>query len=100
MSEYINKSHNVSVLTYHLVFPAKYRRSVFDARVDEELKNICTEIGNRYDIRFLEIGRDKNHVHFLIQSVTKFSVTDLVKRIKGITAQEIFQRCPEVKKQL
>ena len=53
-----------------------------------------------YDIRFLEIGRDKNHVHFLIQSVTKFSVTDLVKRIKGITAREIFRRCPEVKKQL
>ncbi|MBE9091957.1 IS200/IS605 family transposase, partial [Microcystis sp. LEGE 00066] len=25
MSEYIHKSHNVSVLLYHLVFPAKYR---------------------------------------------------------------------------
>ncbi|MGD8981511.1 MAG: IS200/IS605 family transposase, partial [Desulfobacterales bacterium] len=26
MSEYIHKSHNVTVLIYHLVFPAKYRR--------------------------------------------------------------------------
>ncbi|MCU7879520.1 MAG: IS200/IS605 family transposase, partial [Candidatus Thiodiazotropha sp. (ex Lucinoma aequizonata)] len=26
MSEYIHKSHNVTVLMYHLVFPAKYRR--------------------------------------------------------------------------
>ncbi|MBW4551796.1 MAG: IS200/IS605 family transposase, partial [Spirulina sp. SIO3F2] len=25
MSEYIHKSHNVTVLLYHLVFPAKYR---------------------------------------------------------------------------
>ncbi|MEX3629235.1 MAG: IS200/IS605 family transposase, partial [Burkholderia sp.] len=24
MSEYIHKSHNVTVLLYHLVFPAKY----------------------------------------------------------------------------
>ncbi|MCU7881275.1 MAG: IS200/IS605 family transposase, partial [Candidatus Thiodiazotropha sp. (ex Lucinoma aequizonata)] len=30
MSEYIHKSHNVTVLMYHLVFPAKYRRAVFD----------------------------------------------------------------------
>ncbi|MEM9537800.1 MAG: IS200/IS605 family transposase, partial [Cyanobacteria bacterium P01_A01_bin.3] len=26
MSEYIHKKHNVTVLLYHLVFPAKYRR--------------------------------------------------------------------------
>ncbi|MDJ0626088.1 MAG: IS200/IS605 family transposase, partial [Candidatus Caenarcaniphilales bacterium] len=30
MSEYIHKSHNVTVLLYHLVFPAKYRKVVFD----------------------------------------------------------------------
>jgi REP element-mobilizing transposase RayT len=29
VSEYIHKSHNVTVLLYHLVFPAKYRRAVF-----------------------------------------------------------------------
>ena len=34
MSEYIHKSHNVTVLIYHLVFPAKYRRAVFDGHVD------------------------------------------------------------------
>jgi len=27
MSEYIHKSHNVTVLLYHLVFPAKYQRT-------------------------------------------------------------------------
>jgi diaminopimelate epimerase len=27
MSEYIHKRHNVTVLLYHLVFPAKYRRA-------------------------------------------------------------------------
>ncbi len=38
MSTYIHKSHNVSVLLYHLVFPAKYRRAVIDAAVDQVLK--------------------------------------------------------------
>ena len=99
-STYIHKSHNVSVLLYHLVFPAKYRKVVFDKLVDETLKNICFEISNRYEIYFLEIGTDNNHVHFLVQSVPMYSVTKIVTIVKSITAREIFQKNPEVKKQL
>lgn len=56
MSEYIHKSHNVSVLLYHLVFPAKYRRALFDESVDEVLRNICMDIENRFgDDKALQI---------------------------------------------
>ena len=85
---------------YHLVFPAKYRRIVFEGEIEEELKEVCLEIEKRYEIKFLEIGTDKDHVHFLIQSVPKYSVTQIVTKIKSITAREIFKRCPEVKKVL
>lgn len=87
-------------MLYHLVFPAKHRRAVFDERVDQELRDICLEIEKRYEIKFLEIGVDKDHVHFLVQSVPTYSVTSLVKMIKSLTAREIFKRCPHVKKQL
>ena len=100
MSEYIHKSHNVTVLLYHLVFPAKYRKVVFDENVDTELKSVCLDIEGCYQIKFLEIGTDEDHVHFLVQSVPTYNVTKLVTVIKSITAREIFRRCPEVKKQL
>lgn len=100
MSEYIHKSHNVSVLMYHLVFPAKYRRAVFDESVDRELKAVCLEIEARYEVKFLEIGTDKDHVHFLVQSVPTYSVKKIVQMIKSLTAREIFRRCPQVKKKL
>ena len=100
MSEYIHKSHNVTVLIYHLVFPAKYRRVVFDEQVDEVLKDICLEIEKRYQLKFLEIGTDKDHVHFLVQSIPTYSVTKIVTMIKSLTAREIFSRCPQVKKNL
>ena len=87
-------------MIYHLVCPAKYRKSVFSEKVDSELKKICLEISERYEIDFLEIGTDKDHVHFLIQSVPKYSPTKIVRTVKSITAREIFKRCPEVKKQL
>ena len=99
-SVYIHKSHNVSVLIYHIVCPAKYRKVVFSEAVDQRLKESCLEISKRYQIHFLEIGTDNNHVHFLVQSVPTYNVTKIVTVIKSITAREIFQHHPEVKKQL
>jgi putative transposase len=98
MSQYIHKSHNVSVLLYHLVCPAKYRRTVFSVEVDQTLKNTCLEISKRFEILFLEIGTDKNHVHFLIQTVPTYKLSDVVRKIKSITAREIFIHHPEIKK--
>lgn len=100
MSEYIHKDHNVTALLYHLVFPAKYRRVVFDEDVDTVVKDVCLGIEKRYEIKFVEIGTDKDHVHFLVQSVPGYSVTKLVTMIKSITAREVFRRCPQVKKKL
>ena len=100
MSEYIHKSHNVTVLLYHLVFPAKYRRVVFDEKVDGVVKDVCLEIAERYGVMFLEIGTDKDHVYFLVQSVPMYSVTKIVTLIKSLTAREVFRRCPQVKKKL
>jgi putative transposase len=99
-SEYVHRSHNVSVLLYHFVCPAKYRRVVFSEGVDETLKNVCLEISKRYPIHFLEIGRDRNHVHFLVQSVPTYSPTKVIRVIKSITAREIFRVHPEVRKML
>jgi putative transposase len=65
MSDCIHKSHNISVILYHFVFPAKYRKIVFSENVDKELTRICLEIEKRYEIKFIEIGTDKDHVHFL-----------------------------------
>ena len=98
MSEYIHKSHNVSVLLYHIVCPAKYCRVVFDDEVDLEVKKVCLEIAKRFEINFLEIGTDKDHVHFLVQSVPMYSPKKIVQTIKSITAREIFKRKPSVKK--
>lgn len=100
MSKYIHKAHNVSVLIYHFVCPAKYRRAIFSQEVDETVKNICLEISKRYEISFLEIGIDKNHVHFLIQSVPKYSATKIIRTIKSIIAKQVFEKHPEVKEML
>jgi len=100
MSKYLHKSHNVSVILYHLVCPTKYRRVVIDEPVDEILKQTCLEIAKRYELEFIEIGTDKDHVHFLIQSVPTYSPTKIVRMVKSLTARQVFAQAPHVKKQL
>ena len=99
-SQYIDKSHNVSVLMYHFVCPAKYRQVVFSKAVDNTMKEICLEIEKRYEVHFLEIGTDKDHVHFLIQSVPRKSVSEIIRIVKSIIAREVFHIHPEVKEKL
>jgi REP element-mobilizing transposase RayT len=100
MSEYEHKRHNVTILMYHIVCPAKYRRVVISDEVDKVIKETCLEIEKRYEVKFLEIGTEKDHVHFLVQSVPTYNVSKIVRIIKSITAKQVFERCPEVKKKL
>jgi len=88
LSKYVHKSHNVSVLIYHFVYPAKYKKVIISKEVDNTLKGICLEISKRYGIIFLEIGMDRNHMHFLIQSIRKYSVTEIIRTIKSTTAKK------------
>ena len=100
MRDHIFKSHNKTVLLYHLVFPAKYRRKVFTKEVEKILVETCMGISERFEINFLEIGNDEDDVHFLIQGVPKMPVSRIVQIIKSLTAREIFSRNQEIKKVL
>jgi putative transposase len=100
VSEYIHKSHNVSVLLYHLVFPSKYRRATVTAPVESTLRDICSYIETCYEVWFLEIGSDRDHVHFLVQSVPTMSPSGLVQMIKSITTRELRSRLPNLRKEL
>ena len=100
MSEHIVKRHNKTLLLYHMVFPLKYRRKVIDFEIGESLKEICCGISERYEINFIEVGYESDHVHFLVQSVPSMSVTEIVRTLKSITAKQLFRFHPEIKAKL
>ncbi len=100
MDEHVYKSHNKTLLLYHFVFPAKYRKKIFDDKIDNKLRNVCIEISERYEINFVEIGNDEDHIHILVQSIPTITVARLVTTIKSITAKEIFKEFPQLKKDM
>ena len=78
----------------------KYRREVILDTVGETLKEICLEISERFEIHFVEIGYESDHVHFLVQSVPNMSISKIVRTLKSITAKELFRLHPEIKEKL
>ena len=98
MDEHIYKRHNKSLLIYHLVFSMKYRREVLTKEIGESLKLICVGISERYEVQFVEIGYESDHIHFLVQSVPSISVSKLVTMIKSLSSRELFKAHPEIKR--
>ncbi len=100
MGEHISKRHNKTLLLYHMVFPLKYRKKIITDEIGESLKEICLEISERYEIDFIEIGYESDHVHFLVQSVPSMSVAEMVMKLKSITAKQLYKIHPEIKAKL
>src|SRR3990172_11309701 len=64
------------------------------------IASIAKEIGERYEIEFEQIGCDKNHIHILCSFHPKYSIGEVVRKFKSITAREIFMVFPQIKKEL
>ena len=100
MGEHITKRHNKTLLLYHIVCPLKYRRGVITEAIGESLKEICLQISERYEIHFVEIGYEADHVHFLAQSVPTMNVSEITRTVKSITSKQLFQRHPKIEAKL
>ena len=83
-----------------MVFCMKYRKNLLNNDILNFLKNICSEIGERYCFEFDAIGCDGDHVHLFVGSEPKYSPSRVMQIIKSITARKIFKEYPEIRKQL
>jgi len=99
--ELSKSAHKVFKIKYHFVFCIKYRKDLFlDSQYVETIKEICKGFEDRYHMRFETIGFDEDHLHFMLQSVPKYSPSQLFRLIKSVTAIELFKKHPDLKKEL
>lgn len=65
--------------------------------MNNTVKDICLQIEKRYEIHFVEIGTDKDHMHFLVQAVPILPIMRIVTIIKSITGRQVLEIMPELK---
>jgi len=97
MSATVKRAHSASELVYHFVFPVKYRRKIFTSENEPTLKELALELEKRYELKFLEIGIDIDHVHFLIQAIPSYAPAIIAQTVKGNITRQFFRRHPDVK---
>ena len=101
MEELCKSAHKIFKIKYHFVFCIKYRKDLFlDGEYVSVIKKICEGLEDRYHMKFETIGFDEDHVHFMLQSVPKYSASQIFRLVKSITARMLFEQFPDLKKEL
>ncbi len=92
--------HVTYKLAYHFVWCPKYRKRILTGKiatfVEEELRRICD--ANTWTIGALSVQED--HVHLFLSAPPSVAPSQITHILKGTTGRLVFQRFPEVKKQL
>jgi putative transposase len=93
-------SHAVYDTRYHLVWAPKYRKWILKEKVRDTTKEIFQEILAARDCEVVEIEIAEDHVHIFTSIPPKYSLGEIVRVVKSVSAKEIFRRYPEVKREL
>jgi hypothetical protein len=85
----------LTVFALHLVFVTKYRRKVFDGGAIKRLKLIFEKVCSHFEAQLVEMNGEAEHVHLLINYLTKHSVSSMVNSLKGVSRSEeaLLQQC-------
>ncbi len=85
---------------YHIVFPVKYRKALLKESVVRLIKEISQGLEERYEFELERIGCDVNHIHLLCSLHPKYGPGAFVRLYKSITAKQLFQALPALRKEL
>lgn len=91
-------SHSVFLLTYHIVWCVKYRRTVLTHRVGDRLKEILAALIADAGGTVLALETQVDHVHIVLRATPKHQLAKLVNSLKGVSARRLFQEFPILKR--
>jgi len=93
-------SHAVYDTQYHLVWAPKYRKWILRGDLQQRVKELFEEIAKNHGIEIdtMEVAND--HVHLFVSFPPRFSIAQVVGRLKSISASVLFREFPELKQQL
>ena len=96
--QYHSASHCKYLTQYHIIWCPKFRFSVLKDGVDDSLKQILSDICNKYHyiIKALEVMPD--HIHIFVDCPQTVAPCDIARTLKSISAIKLFEAYPELKK--
>jgi len=83
-------NHCVYEVQYHLVWGVKYRRKILKEYVKTELFKSIHRLQRTYPDWYIhKLNTDVDHIHILMEIPPKYSVSEVVQKIKIQTSKDI-----------
>ena len=97
----IKTQTNVYDTHYHFGCVTKYRKEIIThTEKRNHMISIMKEMSNTHDFDIEDIEVVDDHVHLMITFKPKYSIIEIVKKLKGGSARRWFIDYPEIKKEL
>lgn len=82
---------------YHIVFAPKYRRKVFYKEKRVEIGKILRQLCEWKGVRIIKAEICPDHVHMLVETPPKMSVSSFMGYLKGKSSTMLYERFGELK---
>jgi putative transposase len=77
--DYDRSDHSKYLILYHVILVTKYRHKILNFI---DIKTIFRRIEKESDFIILEMEVDIDHIHFLIKSKPRYSISQIIRRLK------------------
>jgi putative transposase len=80
--DYDRGNHVKYLILYHIILVTKYRHNILSLI---DIKSIFKYIESISKFKIEEMEIDKNHIHILIKTIPKYSISSIINRLKQIS---------------
>ena len=96
MYKYRKSSYATYTCEYHIVWTPKYRYSVLMSSVKPRLEQILSSLCNWLEVEMIEGAIMSDHVHLYLSVPPKHSISQVVKVLKGKSAEALIKEYPKL----
>ena len=93
-------AHTAYDTAYHLVWSPKYRKGLLTGELAKRVEELFREIGEAHDITIEEMEVSVDHVHIFCSFPPRYAISDVVGRLKSLSARAIFKEFAWVRRRL
>lgn len=93
-NDFISSARSVSDLKAHLVLTTKYRKKVLTGEMINRLRDLVTDLCQKWDCKVIEFNGEDNHIHLLFQYYPQMELPKFIGNIKSVTSRRLRQEFP------
>lgn len=85
-----SKNRHKFLLQYHFIFVCKYRKKLLSNKtISDDIKQFPYEICSIHNVVIHEMGTDKDHIYYMIETEPNINLSNLARTMKSYTTYHI-----------